>query len=262
MRGHKVARQPVIAWRSMVGGWLLILSAPLFAADYSGQLAWAQRVDLATLVSGVVAEVRVQPGQLVKEGTLLLSLDARAYRARLAMAEAEVKRLSLTKDEADRELERSQELYDRTLLSEHDLQVATIGQSVAAADYKKALARQVQAQLDYEHSRITAPFDCIVLGVKAVKGQSINAQLHSDTLVSVASSEVMLALILVDSQQVGALRLQQPATVRVDGASLDGHIAAIALEADPKGEYSVEVMFNLPSGHILRAGQRADVSIP
>ena len=89
-------------------------------------LQWGQRAELGTLVSGVVAEVPVRAGQSVNKGALLVTLDDRGFRARVQGAQAAVTRTGVRFEEAKREQERAIELYDRTVLSEHERQLAEI----------------------------------------------------------------------------------------------------------------------------------------
>ena len=85
-------------------------------------IRYAIRV-LAVLMAGT---------QRVASGALLVELDQRVLRAGLAAAEARVALAKLKQAEAGRELDRTLELYDRTLLSEHEKQQAQI--DAAAAD--------------------------------------------------------------------------------------------------------------------------------
>jgi multidrug efflux pump subunit AcrA (membrane-fusion protein) len=91
-----------------LAGWMGLIGSPVWAAD---------TVELSTRVSGVVAEVRVKPGQRVKKGTVLLRLDKTVLQAQLDEANAEQARAQADAGDARRELERVQELYKRTVSS-------------------------------------------------------------------------------------------------------------------------------------------------
>jgi len=122
---------------------------------------------------GIVAEVSVRPGEAVAAGQSLLSLDAREVRARVAHANSAVKKLVLHRAEAEREWERAQELFDRTVLSERELQLAEIGLNDADAAYQAAQAERIAAEVALECHSIKAPFAAWVLAVPVAPGQAI-----------------------------------------------------------------------------------------
>ncbi|WP_293672716.1 biotin/lipoyl-binding protein, partial [Thiolapillus sp.] len=124
---------------------LLSMMQVMAAQEYSVNLKPGRQLTLGTLVSGVVREVKVQPGQVVAQGDVLLKLDQREFRAQLNRAKALVARANSLFEEAKREEERAEELYDRTLLSDHELQKARIGRLEAESRKYDAGADLVQA---------------------------------------------------------------------------------------------------------------------
>ncbi len=129
-------------------------------------LLWAGMASAQTLVlsvpgSGRVAEVMVSPGQQVRAGTLLIQLDARAANALLAQRQAE------------RELDRAEELFERTVLSVTDLQLARSAFAKVDAQYRAAEAAALRAEAELEDLRINAPTDGIVKSVLVARGQVV-----------------------------------------------------------------------------------------
>lgn len=248
--------------RTLLGGLLLAFSVVAMAAEYEAALGWFKRVDLATLVSGVVAEVNVQPGQIVKEGQLLLRLDSRGFRADVVNAEAALKKLGLLREESRRELERAQELYDRTLLSDHDLQVAIIGESEAEAAYQRANANLTAARLNLEYSQIKAPFNGVILASYAEQGESINNQFESRALLSIAATGTMRARAKLSESQIKGITLGDSAKVIADGLEFPGKVTGVGFEADTDGHFMLDIAFELKNEALLRAGQRARIILP
>jgi RND family efflux transporter MFP subunit len=231
------------------------------ALDLDGRLAWGQRLELGTLVSGVVSEVSVHPGQSVAAGSVLLKLDDRGFRAEVDRARAVLARSEALSDEAVREDERAQELYDRTMLSDHERQVVQIARVEAESALAEAKARLAQAQLDLERSRLKAPFAARVLAVNATPGQAVVSSLQSQPLLVLADSQAMLAEAEIGASQLDGLTTGQAAMVGLGGDWLDGRIYAIGLEPVRRGErevfYRLAVMFQVPKGMLLRAGTPA-----
>lgn len=247
---------------------LLLVGAPgvLSAAEVTGTLQWVRRVELSTPVSGVIDQVAVASGDEVRKGKVLLSLDARGFKATVRKAEARVKTAKEARDEARRELARTTELYDRTLLSDHELQLAKIALSNAAADLQAALAELTLARLDVEYSRITAPFDGVILVRNAEVGQTVVTRLQSVSLLTLAETGRMLARIEVGEQELGQLRKDMELQVRASGKSFRGKVIRLGMEpviaAGGIAKYEADVLFDYPPTERLRAGQSAVVVLP
>lgn len=235
------------------------------AADFDGVLSWGKRVELGLAVSGVIETVAVQPGQRVNKDDLLLALDDRYLKARVAKAEAELTESKLANEEGQRELDRANELYDRTVLSDHDLQMAQIGASRTKAALHKAQAELAEARTLLQQSQIKAPFDGIIVDLSAQPGQAIASGLEVQTLVTLAQDSLMRVTTQVSVDQLNSLSLQQVAKVEVAGQSFDATVNYIGLEpSDASSEsplYDLEVIFERPESVTLRVGVPAIIRI-
>lgn len=162
----------------------LIKAAALLLALSLPVSAWAaDPVRLSTPVSGVVKEVYVQVGQRVKKGDRLLALDDTTLRARVMEAEAGGMRTKQEAEDADRELKRAQELYDRGVSSTTEFDAARLRHARAAANAKEAEARRIIAQKNLDDSVLRAPFDGVVKAREAEPGMVVPAQFDPPTLI-------------------------------------------------------------------------------
>ena len=234
----------------------LLFTAQTMADVFQGRLEWARRVDLATTVDGIVREVLVRPGQVIPQGEVLVRLDTGEYRARALAAEAKVTRARPAFEEAERELERAQALYERTVLSDHDLQKAQITFASARADLDEALAERMEAEVHLERTGITAPFDAIVLAVSAVPGQVVVNRLRPHPLVTVADGRSMSIRLAVPADRIGALSVGRNAYVTVEEITYTGTITEIGLEPSDDETYPVVVEFEF-DGAPPQAGRSA-----
>jgi len=232
------------------------------AAEVEGQLDWARRVELGTLVSGVVTELNAAPGAQVPTGQVLLRLDQRGIRARLDEAQSRAKAAELVFAEAKREMERAQELYDRTVLSDHELMEAKIAFGKADVAKHSDDALLAQAQMDVQYSEIRAPFDAIVIKLNAQLGQVVANQFQAVPLVVIAEAGRMLAHAEVDAETAARLVAGSAAKVRVGAIQYVGEVRGVGLE--PVGRlsggprYDATVVFDTKK-QILRAGQAARI---
>ncbi len=244
---------------------LLIACTPLAAAELSGELVWARVAELSVPGSGRIDKVTVKAGDAVAADQELVTLDGRMARAQLTQARAELKNTEQQRAEAQREWDRAKELFDRTVLSERELQLAEIAYISADAHFQAARAALVSAEVHLDYGRLIAPFDGWVLAVHVLPGQAITNQTHIMPLVTLAERGRMRVRVLMDAQQAAALSPTAAAEVRIDGRSFSGRVVRVALapatESRP-ARYPVEVEFAVPDGSILRAGESATVLLP
>ncbi|WP_459869822.1 efflux RND transporter periplasmic adaptor subunit [Endothiovibrio diazotrophicus] len=239
----------------------LVAATPAAAFDVDGALQWSTRLVLSTTVSGVVVEAPAVAGQRVAKGALLVRLDARPFEARKARAAAAVAGAKAALDEARREMERAEELYDRTVLSDHELQKAKIGQAAAEATFESARAEHTLATVDLERSRLTAPFDAWVLARPVEVGETVVSRLQARPLVVLAEADKMAVQVAVGADRAANIAPGMAVVVKVDGEQYEGWVRTVAMEPpEGSGLYPVEVEFTIDQP--LRAGQRATVGLP
>lgn len=243
----------------------LAFNQSIHAMDIQASLHWSKRVELGTPVSGVIKSVEVHSGDRVKLGDLLVKLDDRNYAAALLKARAREKDLAEKRKEAKRQLSRAQELYDRTVLSEHDLQTAKNNKVAADSEYETAKSELVTAELNLEYTSLRAPFDALVINRNAELGQTVVSQLKPVTLITVAAAGEMLARGHIEQSMLDGQLQGRPAEVVVAGVRYTGKIKYIGLEpvkTDKQGiYYEIAVVFNTGQ-RILRAGQQVTIKLP
>ena len=247
------------------GGILFFIAGQVWAADLQATLQWHRRVELSTPVSGVVVEVLVETGNKVTKGNALLKLDSHVRQARLEQAKAELEQQEKLRAEAKKELDRAQELYDRTVLSNHELEVAKIDDASANAKYFAARAAVAQYESDLNYSVVRAPFDGVVVNRFAEVGQTVINELKPMVLFIFAETGKMIARTEIAPGKLSTLKTGQAIAVKVAGKRFHGKIMYLGLEpASGLGEdarYTLEVEFE-PGDSILRAGQLATLVLP
>lgn len=240
----------------------LFTNAVVEAEEFDAILGWSKRVELSTPVNGVVQKVFANPGKIVAKGEVLVQLDPRVFKADLKYAQAKIKNTNEQSLESKRELDRQMDMYDRSMLSEHDLQVAKNNFSSAQALYHQAQASLTKAKLNLEYSAIRAPFNAVVINSAAIKGQIVAAEVTPPTLVIVAEAHRMLARFYAVTDKVNSFIINQGVKVSVAGKSYQGKIFNIALEPDTvkDGHYAIDIIFD-PKNKMLRAGQKATIDL-
>ncbi|MCP3670132.1 MAG: efflux RND transporter periplasmic adaptor subunit [Gammaproteobacteria bacterium] len=243
----------------------LLVVQQVGAVDLDATVDWSRRGELGTMVSGVIKEVLVHAGEQVAKGAPLLRLDDRGYQARLQEAKALQGQYRLQFEEAQREEERTAELYERTVLSDHDRQMGLITLAVAKAAYRSATAALVQAQLDLEWSVLRAPFSGVVVELAANPGQAVVSNLQSDSLIVLVDNQRMVARTKVGLKLLEEIASSTQVTVSVRGQRLSGELRSIGMEPVGRSEkeplYQLVVLFTPPADLRVRSGEPATVQL-
>lgn len=238
---------------------VLSLSAPFArAAEYPAVLDWYGRVSLTLSVSGVLDIVAARPGQTVKKGEVLASLDPTLFKAAVAESRADLDRLTEEHADAGRDLDRVQELYARTVSSTTELDAAKLRFARAQSGLAAAQARVERARRLLAESELRAPFDALILARHGEPGLVITSPCQPPAVFSVARADELMARAQLDVGQAGAIRLGGEADVVAGGKAVKGKVAGLTALAD--GRYSLEVA--IPRNAGMLAGQPVSVRLP
>jgi RND family efflux transporter MFP subunit len=247
---------------------LLFLCAGLAhgALALKGRLEWLHKVEMRVLENGVVEEVAVTAGQHVNEGDLLLRMDQRTFTANLLEAKARVARAQLNTEKAERELERTQKLFDRGLIAQEELKDAELERVAAVAEQESAKAAQAAAQVALERTELHAPFSGIVVARNVWTGDVVYKTLQQRPLIVVAPDDRMLARVLVTADVLRRYRRGQPARVNLFGEMREAKVYSLGVEAarvEVQGAvYELDVVFERRPNELLRPSEVVQVVLP
>ncbi len=121
-------------------------------------------------VSALVSEVMHDVGATVKRGDLIVRLDNDNARLALAQAEASLQALEAQLVEAEARAKNGEELLERNFISDEELIARQAALAVVAANRDGQKVAVEAAKLELARTRITAPFDAVVLARHAQVG--------------------------------------------------------------------------------------------
>ena len=181
---------------------------PLIERSY-GTMASPQIVTINSRVASQITGVKVQEGQYVKKGDILIVLDDRTLQATLAKDEA-----TLAKDQAvlannDIQLQRAQTLAARNAgnLADVDNAIAAQKSTLQVLDADKAVIDADRLQLEF--ATITAPFDGKLGTIAAVPGALVTANNTTGAgLMSITQMKPLRSNFRLPEQVLPALRSQ------------------------------------------------------
>ena len=182
----------------------------------NGKTAPNRIVRLRGETTGRVIAVGPREGERVRKGDLLITLDPRDREVAVAEAEAILRQRQI-------ELEAASQLNKKGFQAETGLALAEANFAIAEAALKRA-------ELDLDHTRITAPFDG-VLDLRPVEiGDFIDIGEHVATLVDMAPFLVTGDVI---ETEVSKLEIGMPGVARLaTGQTVAGKLRYIGSQAD------------------------------
>jgi multidrug efflux system membrane fusion protein len=251
-----------------IGGWPLLLCT-LFvttphAAEFEGEVRWGEPLTLSTSLAAEVVQATARSGEQLKKGALLVQLEDGVFRAELAAARAEVAHQKLLLAEARNELQRSEELYERTLLSDHDLDLARIAHAGANSSYQQAVARVAAAERALAQTQITAPFDAVVLARHVQVGATVNGRFHAAPLYTLVAAQERVVRLLVAARQAPGVMPGAELALQLGERRYRGRVAAITHHGEPGAapQMTIDILFTPAAGDAVAIGEVARVTLP
>lgn len=238
----KATDPPVVAVKTQS-----VISAPHMATEeVVGTVRSKLRAAVEAKVSGRVLEYTAVPGQMVKAGDLLATLDARETQAKLDQAKAML-------DNARREFDRQQKLIATNATTRRDFDSAQ-----ARVEVSEAVVTEAETMMS--HARVTAPFDGVItrkladVGDLAMPGKPLlEIEAPTDLRFEAGLPEALLGNVkLGDRMKV---------MIASAGGPLEAVVSEIAPVADAASR-TFQVKLDLPPAAGLRTGQFGRVSVP
>ncbi|WP_429304772.1 biotin/lipoyl-binding protein [Paraburkholderia sp. GAS199] len=214
----------------------------------------ADVVQVATDVSGLVAEVRVKDNQLVRKGDILFVLDPARFHYALAQADADLLRAQAQVEQAKAEMAGSQSSFamkraqaarranlagdvisDESRADSASLEkqsassyaAATAAYSAARAMYKAAVVAQQTAALNLARSEVRAPSDGYITNLNLYPGDFATAGTARMALID---SHSFWVYGYFEETKLPTVRVGDQAVVRLlsGGKDIMGHVDSLA----------------------------------
>jgi RND family efflux transporter MFP subunit len=236
----------------------------LMAADLQGEVRWGEPVTLSTNLDAEVMQTTARSGESIKKGALLVQLDDGVLRARLAAARAAVAHQTLLLSEAKSELQRSEELYERTLLSDHDLDLARIALAGADSGYQRASAELIAAQRDVARSRVVAPFDGMVLQRHVQAGETLNGRFNAVPLYTLVATEQRVVRFVVPATQAVGVAMGEELALQAGERRYTGSVTTISYPGAKAAvsQVTIDILVSPGKGETLSIGETVRLTLP
>jgi HlyD family secretion protein len=247
----------------------------------TGTLQAVTTVTVGTQVSGIVQELYADFNSIVKKGQVVARLDpsilqtqVETANANLNNANANLERQRVTLEDARQKLTRARELHARQLTTKVDLENAELAVKTAEAQLKSTESSIVQAkaavnkaEVDLDHTVITAPIDGIVIKRSVDRGQTVAASMSAPELFIIAADLTQMQVnASIDESDVGRMRPGQVVTFRVDAypnETFHGHVKQVRLNpVTVQNVVTYSTVIDVPNPELkLKPGMTAQVTI-
>lgn len=216
---------------------------------------------ISAQTSGRVVERPVEAGAAVKRGSLLLRIDDReatqaesARRAELAAAEAQLAN-------AQSELERTKQLFQKALVGQAALDRAETSQRAALAQVRALSASSEVSTTQRSFTRILAPYDGLIAAVQVQVG---DMAVPGKPLLTVYDPTAMRVIASLPVAQLSQWQREQPLSISLPQSTVS--LAATAVTVLPVTDANaqqVQVRLELPVAPAgLLPGMLAKVAFP
>lgn len=228
---------------------LLVFSPFIMALELDATLNWAPYKRYSFVVNGIVSDPVAAVGSKVGKGKLLAKLDRQPYRYRLKEYQSAVNKFKPLIIDAKLELDHANELFERTVLSEVELQKIAGKYNALLAEQAIEKARLQLAQWELNHARLIATEEAYVISSNIFPGMVISDENKSTTYFQLASSQHASALVRLSAEQrmqLNSSKLSLPdgkVNVHIDGSVIEGYIGSIAMTPEADNHYPLVVLF-------------------
>lgn len=157
------------------------------AKSYVGVLKASERVSVTAQVAGKIWKQNFREGGRVEKGQTLFEIEDTVYKANLATAKANLKRLEAQLALAEKEVVRYKKALEKKGVSENDYDRAVNSRDVTLADIETAKARIAIAENDMVYTKVLSPISGTVGETKIRVGNNVSPQ--TGELVSIVQSD-------------------------------------------------------------------------
>lgn len=233
----------------------------------TGTVNPVKTVQVGSQVSGIIEKIYVDFNTEVRKGQIIAQIDSTFIYASVKQAEANVERTQAQANDAKRNLTRTTELFNKGLVSQAELDVATTNFESSTAQLKQTNAALDQSKVNLKYAIIRAPIDGVVISRDVDVGQTVASSFQTPKLFSIANDlKKMQVEASVDEADIGNVKIGQEVTFTVDAYQHQEFMGTVSqIRLSPQNVQNVVtyvVIIEVPNPDLkLMPGMTATVSI-
>jgi HlyD family secretion protein len=243
----------------------------------TGSVIPRREIDIKPKVSGIIEEIFVEPGDIIKKDQLIARVKIIPDMINLNNAEARVKRAEIQLEEARKNYLRYKELYKQNVVPEAEYQgyetaFKTASEELNAAEDNLQLIREGATKKAGQatNTLIRSTIDGMVLAVPVEEGRSViesNTFNDGTTIATIADMNEMIFEGKLDESEVGKIREGMELILTIGAIDSEQFTARLERIA-PKGvqengaiQFEIRAAVQLKKDQFIRAGYSANADI-
>lgn len=251
----------------------------------SGKVEPVTTVNIKSELAGKVKKFFVEEGDSVKAGDKLALVQQESSQARqVAQVRASLERAKLDLEDAERNLERKRELYEKGFIAKKDVEDAEKSYKSSKIQYElsekqlwlvlggtEPIKAQSLASKAFYNIIVTSPISGVVINLNVEEGEMITSGTQAfggggTVLMTIADLSKMIVKTDINEVDVVKVRVEQTANIGFDairGKVFRGVVKKIAPAGTIEGNivvYPVEVEI-LDLNELIKPGMTADLDI-
>jgi membrane fusion protein (multidrug efflux system) len=178
------------------------------ASEFIGRVQAIQSVDVHAQVSGILQRVAFDGGQDVKQGALLYQIEPAQFQTALAAAQAQAQSAQATLVQAEQNLARQQDLFQRQTAPEVTLEQAQAQRDIARANVMAAQAQVRTTQINLDYTKIEAPISGRTGATKVTSGNLVGPT--TGTLTTIVQLDPIRVVYSVNERTIVGYKQAHP----------------------------------------------------
>ncbi|MEZ3590152.1 MAG: efflux RND transporter periplasmic adaptor subunit [Muribaculaceae bacterium] len=243
----------------------------------TGKIEPRDEIDIKPQISGIISEINVEPGDVVKAGDVIAKIKVIPDESQLSSAQNRVNVARLTLEQSKLEYERTRQLYDKKFVSREEYEQSLntyekAREEVASANDALTIVRDGISSLRASESNtlVRATIDGLILEVPVKVGSSViqaNTMNDGTTIATIADMNDLIFKGKIDETEVGLLHTGMPMKISIGAlpdlspeASIE-YIAPKGTEDNGSNTFEIKAAISVPASAGLRAGYSANASV-
>ncbi len=243
----------------------------------TGSIVPRKEIEIKPQVSGIIEEIYVEEGEMVKKGDLIARIKIIPNMVNLNNAESRLNKARINFKDAERDYKRQQDLLQKGVIAkaefeDYDLVYNSAREEVEAAENNLQLIKKGQTNntSSTTNTLVRSTINGMILDVPVKIGNSViesNTFNDGTTITSVADMGDMIFEGKIDETEVGKITEGMPLILTI-GAIDNTKFSAILEHISPKGveengaiQFEIKANVELQQDFFIRSGYSANADI-
>lgn len=241
----------------------------------NGSIVPRKEILIKPVVSGIILELYIEAGDMVKKGAALARIQIVPDMMQLSSAEQRVSAAGIGVQNAQLNYDRNKPLADKGVISAAEMQgfdmaLKNAKQELDAAEEALKVVRDGISNKSAGNTVVRSTIDGMILDVPVKEGNSVierNNFNEGTTIAAIADMNDLIFQGKVDESEVGKVKMEMPVKITVgaiENASWDAvleYIAPKGVEENGAIQFEIRAAVKLKEGQSLRSGYSANADI-